>query len=97
MLSRKRKIFNLIFPVVFFLVISTANFFHTKRTPYEDQKCPVCNLQHSTQGIELINVFQPPIPEFTGFIKTENQHLPIINLNLPTNSRDPPVVTSKPV
>jgi len=88
--DRKKNIFGLAFPVFFFLVISSFNFFHTEKTPFEDQKCPACNLQHSTKAIELLNAYQPPLPEFSGFSPSEIIPFVIIDFNHQINSRSPP-------
>jgi protein-disulfide isomerase len=89
MLDRKKKLLRLAFPIFFFLVISSANFLHSEKSLFEDQKCPACRLQHSTQGLELINVFVPPAPEFAGFLAPDKNHLYIIGFELCSSSRDP--------
>jgi hypothetical protein len=90
MFDRRKKVFSLALTIFFFLVVSCANLFHTEKTPFEDQKCPACNLQHSTQGIEFINVFHPPAPDFAGFLEKETNASYIINFNQGPSSRDPP-------
>ncbi|MGB7297382.1 MAG: hypothetical protein WBC70_17530 [Candidatus Aminicenantales bacterium] len=73
MIVQKGKALNAAFLVFFFLVISFANFFHTERTPFENDGCPACNLVKSTQATSQIHFFllaEPVLLETLAIIKS---------------------------
>jgi hypothetical protein len=88
-IGRKRQGLSLL-GVFLFLFISSANFFHTEKTPVEDEKCPACRLEKSTCSIEYVNALLPQIPEFNSYLQIENDHKYISILKPLTFSRDPP-------
>lgn len=91
MVKRRYLALKIAFPLFFFLVISSYNFFHTEKTPFEDQKCPACNFQHSIQGIELIILAEPPAPIQTYLIEpTTTYHFTSNFINF-SNLRAPPL------
>lgn len=69
MLDRKKRIFSLGILFLFVLIISFANFFHTEKTPFENDQCPACNLQKSTQATSHIHFFHLPSPTFLEILQ----------------------------
>lgn len=92
MIGRKGKILNLLILVFFLSTISFANFFHTEKTPFDNENCPACQLLKSTQATGEIHFFhlaEPALLEILPVI--ESPHYAYI-LVLHPSSRSPPQV-----
>ena len=90
MVSRTKRIFNLVILFVFVLVISFANFFHTEKGPFESDQCPACNLLKSTQATSQIHFFHLPLPAFLEILQIEESSNDISTLVFLPSSRAPP-------
>lgn len=92
MLNQKKQIFNLGILLFFFVIVSFANFFHTEKSPFEDDKCPACNLQKCTRATSHINFFHLPLPTFLEILQIEESSNYIYTFIFHSSSRDPPQV-----
>jgi hypothetical protein len=92
MIDRKKQIFNLVILFIFVLIVSFANFFHTEKTPFENDQCPACNLQKSIQATNHINFFYLPSPTFLEILPIIEYSYYSSILIFHTSSRAPPQV-----
>ncbi len=92
MIKRKKKLFNLLFLFLFLAVTLFINFFHTEKTPKDDQYCPACRFQHSSLASNTINFFNLPQLLFLEILKSleSSSCLQIFSIDLAP--RGPPQV-----
>lgn len=57
MADQKRNIIHFGILLFFLLSIAFANFFHTEKSPFENDRCPACNLLKFTQATSQIHFF----------------------------------------
>jgi hypothetical protein len=92
MANRKKRNVNLGILIFFLLSISFANFFHTEKSPLENDHCPACNLLKSTQATTQIHFFymaELRLLEILPIIESFHySHITIIQ----RSSRSPPQV-----
>jgi len=92
MSTKKIKLLNLLFLLIFLFATLFINFFHTDKTVLSKDDCPACNFLHSTLATSQINFFQLPQLYLLETLKTfySFSYQKIFSL-IPT-SRSPPQV-----
>lgn len=60
MIIKHRKLFNLAFLFIFFILTLSINFFHCDKNPEKNNFCPACHFQNSTLTTSQINFFHLP-------------------------------------
>jgi hypothetical protein len=58
--TKQRKLFNLAFLFIFFILTLSINFFHCEKNSEENKFCPACHFQNSTLTTTQINFFHLP-------------------------------------
>jgi hypothetical protein len=92
MFAENRRLFNLIFLVVFFTVTATINVCHTETGIGFDPTCPACNFQNSCLATAVIHFFQLPVispVEIVHYLEVSNYVNEVVQ-NFP--SRSPPKI-----
>jgi len=92
MSTKKIKLLNLLFLLIFLFATLFINFFHTDKTVLSKDDCPACNFLHSTLATSQINFFQLPQLYLLETLKTfySFSYQKIFSL-IPT-SRSPPQI-----
>ena len=92
MSTKKIKLLNLLFLLIFLFATLFINFFHTDKTVLSKDDCTACNFLHSTLATSQINFFQLPQLYLLETLKTfySFSYQKIFSL-IPT-SRSPPQI-----
>jgi hypothetical protein len=92
MSTKKIKLLNLVFLLIFLFATLFINFFHTDKTVLSKDDCPACNFLHSTLATSQIHFFQLPQLYLLDTLKTfySISYKKIFSIN-PT-SRSPPQI-----
>jgi hypothetical protein len=92
MSTKKIKLLNILFLLVFLFATLFINFFHTEKNVMDNDNCPACNFMHSTMATSQINFFHLPQLYFLDILKTfySFSYQKIFPIN-PT-SRSPPQI-----
>jgi len=89
---QKKKLFNIAFLFLFFIITSSINFLHTEHTITKDDNCPACQFQSFSLTTAQINFFFLPPPPFFKILRSYVFFNYTFIFSLTPNSRSPPQI-----